>query len=118
MKKIVLVALVAATVVACKDKGGVRKFEVNGTIGNNRAKMIYLEELPMATMIPVRVDSAALSKEGKYALKAASGEARVYFLRLDDSQVPLAAVINDATKVTLDAAFGKGGACCGGGVAG
>lgn len=108
MKKIILVALLAVSMVACKEKdGGVKKFVVAGTIGNNTAKMIYLEELPMATMIPARVDSATLNKDGKYELKGTAGEARVYYLRLDQSQVPMAAVINDASKITLDASFGK-----------
>ncbi|HUR67460.1 MAG TPA: TlpA disulfide reductase family protein, partial [Chitinophagaceae bacterium] len=55
----------------------------------------------------VVVDSVELKKDGKYKLSTGTGEARVYNLRLDQNSYPLAAVINDATKITLNASFSK-----------
>ncbi len=107
MKQAFLLFLVMAALVSCKNKSSVKKFEVKGTIINNTAKMIYLEEIPMATMQAVVIDSAVLGKDGKYALKTVASEARVYNLRLDQSMYPVAAVINDASSITLDATFSK-----------
>lgn len=61
----------------------------------------------MTTMERVVVDSAVLGKNGSYRLKAETGEARVYNLRLDANEFPLAAVINDVKKITLNATFNK-----------
>lgn len=107
MKQTFFLLLVMAALVSCKNKSSVKKFEVKGTIINNTAKMIYLEEIPMATMQAVVIDSAVLGKDGKYALKTVASEARVYNLRLDQSMYPVAAVINDASSITLDATFSK-----------
>lgn len=107
MKQAFFLLLVMAALVSCKNKSSVKKFEVKGTIINNTAKMIYLEEIPMATMQAVVIDSAVLGKDGKYALKTVASEARVYNLRLDQSMYPVAAVINDASSITLDATFSK-----------
>ena len=107
MKKIFFVATVAAVLISCKEKSNGKTFEVNGTITNNSAKMIYLELLPMATMQAMLVDSAEVGKDGKYTLKAAAEEASVFNLRLDKSNYPFAAVINDAKKVTVDVTFSK-----------
>ncbi len=59
----------------------------------------------MTTVDRVVVDSAELGQDGKFKLKTTTGEARVYNLRLDQNNYPLAAVINDAAKITVDAVF-------------
>ncbi|MEO6612617.1 MAG: TlpA disulfide reductase family protein [Chitinophagaceae bacterium] len=107
MKKIFIVLTLVTGLAACKDKKAEKNFEVSGTIKNNPAKMIYLEEIPMTTMQRIVVDSVLLDKEGRYKLEAGIKEARVYNLRLDENNYPLAAVINDAGKITLDAVFNK-----------
>ena len=107
MKKIVSVITFAALVLACNNKSTGKKFEVSGTIRNNPAKMIYLEEVPMTTMQRIVVDSAVIGIDGKYSLKSDIKEATAYTLRLDQNSYPLAAVINDASRITLDATFNK-----------
>lgn len=107
MKKILSVITFAAVLLACNNKSTGKKFEVSGTISNNPAKIVYLEEVPMTTMQRIVVDSAMIGKDGKYLLKADSKEASAYTLRLDQNNYPLAAVINDASKITLDATFNK-----------
>lgn len=90
--------------VACKNEQK-DVFKVSGTITNGTAKTIYLEEVPVATMQRVVVDSAELGADGKFRLEAKPKEQSVYNLRLDQSAYPMAAVINDAASVTVDARF-------------
>ncbi|MBK6828662.1 MAG: DUF4369 domain-containing protein [Chitinophagaceae bacterium] len=107
MKRLLLAVLPLLFLYSCKEKSGEEKLELNGVITNNTAKMIYLEEVPMTTMQRVIMDSAALGADGKFKLKTTTGEARVYNLRLDQSSYPLAAVINDAKKITVNVKFSK-----------
>lgn len=107
MKKLISILTFATVLAACNSKTTGKKFEVSGTITNNPAKIIYLEEVPMTTMQRIVVDSAVLGKDGKYSLKADTKEASAYTLRLDQDNYPLAAIINDASKITVDASFNK-----------
>lgn len=108
MKKITIVILGIAVFASCKEKAATEKrFTVTGTITNNTARMIYLEEIPMTSMQPSIADSFAIDKNGKYELHAATTEARLYNLRLDQNQYPVASIVNDAEKVTLDIKFNK-----------
>ncbi|MGB3007016.1 MAG: TlpA disulfide reductase family protein [Chitinophagaceae bacterium] len=106
MKKLVTL-IVIASFLSCSNKSSVKKFVINGTITNNNAKLIYLEEIPMTTMQPMIVDSAVIEKDGKYQLSTGASEERVYNLRLDKNQFPMAAIINDVSKITLNALFNK-----------
>lgn len=105
MKYLLFGSLVTLVLFSCKGKKDEAAFEVNGKIVNNSASMIYLEQLPMATMQSVVVDSAKVDKDGTYSLHAPSSEATVYNLRLDKSSYPFASVINDSKKVTVDVTF-------------
>jgi len=107
MNQIVIALMPVLLLISCKDKSGEKKLEVSGKITNNSATMIYLEEIPMTTMQRVVVDSAAPGKDGKYRLRTETGEARVYNLRLDQNAYPLAAIINDAATITVNATFSK-----------
>jgi thiol-disulfide isomerase/thioredoxin len=108
MKNSYYLVLLAFTFIACKGKKDVSSgFEVNGKITNNTASMVYLEQVPMATMQAIVLDSAKIEKDGSYSLHAPAGEATVYNLRLDKSSYPFAAVINDAKKLTVDVSFSK-----------
>jgi thiol-disulfide isomerase/thioredoxin len=104
MKKSFLFLTAVILLFACgkKDKS---KFEVSGVISNSNAKMIYLEEIPVATMQSIIVDSAQLDKNGRYSLQTAMKEATIYNLRLDKTAYPLAAVLNDASHVTVNASY-------------
>ena len=101
MYKIILGILSITWLVSCNNKSGENSFTVNGTITNNVAKMIYLEEVPATTMQPKLVDSATLGTDGKFSLKATSKESVVLNLRLDKNTYPVVSVINDAPSVDL-----------------
>jgi peroxiredoxin len=108
MKKITIFILAISVLASCKDKAASeKKFTITGTITNNTSRMIYLEEIPMTSMQPVLADSFAVDKNGKYELSAAPAEARLYNLRLDQNQYPVATVVNDAEKITVDIKFNK-----------
>lgn len=93
---------------SCKDKKDSNQITVHGKISNTNAKLIYLEEVPMTTMQRIVVDSIALDKEGNYSLHAATGEARVYNIRLDQNNYPVASLINDTADITINASFKPG----------
>lgn len=108
MKNQIVIVAVVALLVSCTSKSDSKKgFEVKGVITNSPEKKIYLEEIPMATMQPSIVDSATISDDGKYVLHATTAEARVYNIRMANAQYPLASVINDVAKVTLNAMYNK-----------
>lgn len=107
MKYIIVAAICIGLLGSCKNKKEEKSLEISGVITNNPGRMIYLEEIPMTTMQRMVVDSMEIGKDGKYKLKAETGEARVYNLRLDQNDYPLAAVINDAAHITLNASFNK-----------
>jgi peroxiredoxin len=69
--------------------------------------MIYLEEIPMATMQRIIVDSAKVDANGRYKLQTGATETGIYNLRLDQNTYPLTSIVNDASKITVDAVFSK-----------
>lgn len=107
MRNVLIVLFAMVTVAGCKSKSSVKKFEVSGTITNNPGKVIYLEEISMAVMRPMLVDSAVIDKNGKYKLKSGAGESKVYNLRLDQNKYPVISVINDESKVTVNVRYSK-----------
>jgi peroxiredoxin len=107
MRSAILLVAVLSLLASCKGKKDGNLFEVKGTITNNTARLIYLEEVPMVTMKGVVVDSAEVGKDGKYKLKTPLTEAKVYNLRLDQNQYPIAMIINDNPSLVVDAVFNK-----------
>ena len=107
MRRLIVASVAAILLMSCGESSSEKKFLVSGTISNNTAKMIYLEKIPAATMQPMVSDSAEISKDGKFSLKADVGESVVYNLRLDQSRYPVASVINDAEKVKLNIHLSK-----------
>lgn len=97
--------IVSGLIVSCKSKTSGKEFEVSGTFTNSNAKMVYLEQLPMATMQRIVVDSSAIDKNGKYSLKTNAKEESTFDLRLDQNTFPITSVINDQPQITLDGTF-------------
>ena len=85
------------------------KLTVSGTIVNRDARMIYLEETPVATMQRIVKDSAVIGNGGKFSLKAETLEESIYNLRIDNDVYPFASLVNDSNKITVDADFAKAG---------
>jgi peroxiredoxin len=105
MQKLLMITIAVLLLASCKNKQDNKLFQVSGTLSNTTAKTIYLEEIPMTSMQRVVVDSGVLGKDGKYILETEKKDAVVYNLRLDQSAYPLATVVNDVSKLKLDAKF-------------
>lgn len=101
MKKIIAIGLILSFV-ACNNKE-TRNFEVNGTIKNTTAKMVYLEEDPSTGGNPIVVDSSPLKKDGSFDMKVTGKQDGLYILRTDQKRFPFALVICDASKITVNA---------------
>jgi peroxiredoxin len=97
-----LLALSVLVFVSCSSgKGSTKRFNIKGKLENRTAEMVYLEEIPMATMQQTVVDSVAPDKNGNFSLKAISGEARVYNIRVGQDNYPAASLINDEPEVSV-----------------
>ncbi len=107
MKRIAILLAPALLLLSCKGKKVEEKTVVSGTLTNSTARMVYLDEVPMASMQRLIADSARVGKDGKFILKADKGEARVLSLRVDNNPNPIADLINDADKLTVDITFNK-----------
>ncbi len=99
-----LVVVLVLLIVSCNDnKGSV--FTVSGSIKNQSARMIYLEESNIATAQKTLKDSARVEADGKFSFKTKTTAETIYNLRLDEEAYPFVSLINDAASVTVDADF-------------
>ncbi len=85
---------------ACTGSGS-KKFTVNGKITGRTASIIYLEEVPMATMQRVLVDSVTPDQDGSFTLQTKAEEETIYNVRVEKQDYPAASLVNDATAVSL-----------------
>jgi peroxiredoxin len=69
---------------------------------------VYLEEVPMATMQRMVVDSISLGKDGSYELQAPAAEETMYNIRVGNQNYPAASVINDVPEIELSIFFSPG----------
>ena len=106
MLRYAVLLVVVAGFMSCGEKSG-SSFTVTGFIKNSSAQKIYLEETPMAGAQRIVVDSMVLGKDGSFTLKASPGEETLYNLYLDNDVYPFLPVVNDASKITVDADFNK-----------
>lgn len=86
--------------VACTGNGS-NKFTVNGKLIGRTAAVIYLEEVPMATMQRVLVDSVIPAKDGSFTLEAKAEEETIFNVRLEKQDYPAASLVNDGAAVSL-----------------
>lgn len=105
MKYLTCIAFLAILFTGCKDQHQ-KTFTINGTIANTQEKKMYLEEVPVGSMQPVIVDSAAV-ENGKFTLKTEATEDVIYNLRLGQLEYPVASVINDVPAVDISITMSK-----------
>jgi hypothetical protein len=106
MKKVFLPALLAFTLFSCKEeKSG--SFTISGTLKNTPLKVVYAEETVIATGEKKMMDSSVIAADGKYSINVKATEEGIYSLRLQNEPVPFVTVVNDASKIELDADFNK-----------
>ena len=104
-KNVAIILVLFTVLISCKEKESDNSFQISGTLKNSKPGTIYLEEVPVATMQPRIVDSVNISNDGSYKLKAEPKEETVLHVKLENSMFPIASVISDVSKVTLNAAF-------------
>ncbi|MEI9944129.1 MAG: TlpA disulfide reductase family protein [Chitinophagaceae bacterium] len=108
MRKLAMVFCGMVLLASCNNNpASTKDFTVTGSIENNTAKMIYLEEVPASMMQPTVVDSGKIEKDGKFTLHTGIRESVVYNLRLDQNKYPIASIINDAAKITIKIKLNK-----------
>lgn len=108
MLRIILAISSLVFLISC-TREDVKKFSVTGTVKNREVKMIYLEEMPVAAMQSQVVDSATVSGNGKFSLKAKTGEESIFNIRVDNDMYPFVSLINDSEKITVDVDFNNEG---------
>jgi len=104
MLRYAVLLMVVAGFISCGEKSG-SSFSVSGVIKNSSAKKIYLEETPLAGAQRIMVDSMVLGKDGSFRLKANPKEETLYNLYLDNDVYPFLPVVNDASKIIINADF-------------
>jgi peroxiredoxin len=102
MRVIFFSIVVFSFLVSCKHAEK-KEFEVSGIIKNARDKIVYLQETPLGAGERFVADSAVIDDQGSYRLKARAAEESLYSLSLKNETYPFAFVINDASKITVNA---------------
>ena len=105
MKNTSIVLLAVTLLLTSCSSLGDKKFTVNGKITGMNPSMVYLEEVPMATMQRVAVDSVRPNKDGSFELQAEVTEETVFNIRVDQQNYPAASLVNDVKKVDLQLFF-------------
>lgn len=107
MQKIVIAVLIASMFSACSNERNDNSFAVSGTLKNTTAKVVYIDEINNSSGETIVKDSTGIDTKGEFSLKVKTKTEGVYNLRLKDDVAHFATVINDASKIKLDADFKK-----------
>ncbi|TAF54376.1 MAG: AhpC/TSA family protein [Sphingobacteriia bacterium] len=75
-------------------------FTLSGTIKNAPSPRIYLQELPFGGEQPVVLDSALLSAQGRFTLKAVAREEGLYRVVIENG--PDVLIVNDGKSIELN----------------
>ncbi len=99
MKRILFVLILGIIIISgCNNKS---KFSIDGTIKNNAEKTIFINRLDVDT--PVLIDSAKISKKGKFHFKIKASEADFYLVGFtNENFITLLAEPGDKIKVTAE----------------
>lgn len=89
---------------SCKEEKK-KMVSITGTIKNRPARKIFLDETPITTLQKVVRDSALIGADGKFTLKTQTAGEGIYNLRLDNEEYPFVSIINDTTRITVEADF-------------
>ncbi|MBM3411868.1 MAG: AhpC/TSA family protein [Bacteroidetes bacterium] len=93
---------------ACSGSGS-KEFTVKGKMVGRSASIIYLEEVPMATMQRVLIDSVKPDKDGSFKLQAKAEEETIFNIRVENQEYPAASLVNDAATVSLTLHYNPAG---------
>src|SRR3982074_151002 len=106
MRKFLAAAFFVSILASCKHESK-KQFEVSGVLTNSNSDKVYLEELPLGSGQRILVDSSPIDKSGKYSLHAKRSDEALFQLFLRNEEQPFALVINDASKIVVNADLSK-----------
>jgi len=104
MLRKILSVIFLLIILSCNQEKG-SPFTVSGTVKNNSAKIIYLEESQVSTMQSISRDSAVIGPDGNFSFTKKNVKEGIYNLRLENDDYPFVSIISDAAKITVDADF-------------
>ncbi|HEY0434152.1 MAG TPA: DUF4369 domain-containing protein, partial [Chitinophagaceae bacterium] len=93
--------LILLVVASCATKSQ-EQFEVTGKVSNAPGKMVYLEETPLTTGQRIVADSFVIGQDGAYRLKGTAKEESLFSLFLKGENYPVAVLVNDASRITVN----------------
>ncbi len=106
MKQIFSFVLLAAVVItSCNASGDPNNFTVSGKIEHAPSQNVFLEQVNYDNTPPKVVDSAKLTQDGSYKLKAVAKEQSLYLLTLDHK--PVFIFINDNNDIRISTDLNK-----------
>jgi peroxiredoxin len=100
-KRLLVVVLLCASIVSCKQKDDAGKFTITGDIKNVDNQKIYLEQLFFSQKNPEVLDTGEI-KDGKFSLSAIAPEEGLYRLRLEKVESGFI-FINDQPEINFNA---------------
>jgi len=106
MRKIVLSVLVISLLASCKDKES-KSFTVSGVLHNAPSKVVYIEESDITTGKKTLKDSSAIAADGKFSISLDAPQNAVYNLLLQNEVSQFVTLVNDASKIDVNADFTK-----------
>ncbi|TMI93810.1 MAG: AhpC/TSA family protein [Bacteroidetes bacterium] len=102
MRKIFFSISIVVILLACKHEAK-NEFVVSGKVKNAGEKIVYLQETPLGSGERIVEDSSVIADDGSFHLKGRGTEESLFSLSLKNASYPFAFVINDASKITVNA---------------
>ena len=102
MRKIFFPISIVVILFACKHEAK-NEFVVSGKVKNAGEKIVYLQETPLGSGERIVEDSSVIADDGSFHLKGRGTEESLFSLSLKNASYPFAFVINDASKITVNA---------------
>lgn len=102
MRKIFFSISIVVILFACKHEAK-NEFVVSGKVKNAGEKIVYLQETPLGSGERIVEDSSVIADDGSFHLKGRGTEESLFSLSLKNASYPFAFVINDASKITVNA---------------
>jgi len=102
MQRIFISIFIISFLFSCKQSTK-KEFDVNGTIKNSHDEIVYLQETPLGSGERIISDSSVINKDGSFHVKAKSPEESLFNLSLKNETYPIAFIVNDVSKITVDA---------------
>ncbi len=101
MQRIFISIFIISFLFSCKQSTK-KEFEVNGAIKNSKDKIVYLQETPLGSGERIISDSSVINNDGSFHLKAKTAEESLFNLSLKNETYPIAFIVNDVSKITVN----------------